>query len=76
MQAVLVLLILHATNTQTGVVAAAGPNRDSYQRCLQPPESLVEGMFVLVAPVLQVDPKAVLSLGAQLVDVFVAQPEL
>lgn len=31
---------------------------------------------MLVAPVLQVDPEAVLSLGAQLVDVFVAQPEL
>lgn len=33
-------------------------------------------MFVLVAPVLQVDPEAVLSLGAQLVYVFVPQPEL
>lgn len=31
---------------------------------------------MLVAPVLQVDPEAVLSLGAQLVDVLVAQPEL
>lgn len=31
---------------------------------------------MLVAPVLQVDPEAVLSLGAQLVYVFVAQPEL
>lgn len=33
-------------------------------------------MFVLVAPVLQLDPEAVLSLGTQLMYVFVAQPEL
>lgn len=76
MQAVLVLLVLHATNTQTWAVITAGINSNSSQQCLQPPESLVEGMFVLVAPVLQVDPEAVLSLGAQLVYVFVAQPEL
>lgn len=31
---------------------------------------------MLVAPVLQVDAEAVVSLGAQLMDVFVAQPEL
>lgn len=76
MQAVLVLLVLHATNTQTRAVIAAGINSTGSQRCLQPPESLVEGMFVLVAPVLQVDPEAVLSLCAQLMYVFVAQPEL
>ena len=75
-QAVLVLLILHATNTPTRAVSAAGTNRYGSRRCRQPPESLVEGMLVLVAPVLQVDPEAVLSLGAQLVYVFVAQPEL
>lgn len=33
-------------------------------------------MLVLVGPVLQVDPEAVLALGAQLVYVLVAQPEL
>lgn len=33
-------------------------------------------MFVLVAPILQVDAEAVVSLGAQVVYVFVAQPEL
>lgn len=70
------LLVLHATNTQTRAVIAAGLNSTGSQRCLQPPESLVEGMFVLVAPVLQVDPEAVLSLCAQLMYVFVAQPEL
>lgn len=76
MQAVLVLLVLHATSTQRRALITAGTNSNSSPQCLQPPESLVEGMFMLVAPVLQVDPEAVLSLGAQLVYVFVAQPEL
>lgn len=40
------------------------------------PEALVEGMFMLDAPVFQVDAEAVVSLGAQLMDVIVAQPEL
>lgn len=39
-------------------------------------EALVEGMFVLVAPVFQVDAKTVVSLGAQVMYVVVAQPEL
>lgn len=43
---------------------------------MQRPEALVEGVLVLVAPVLQVDAEAVLALAAQVVDVVVAQPEL
>lgn len=42
----------------------------------QGPEALVEGMFLLVAPVLQVDAEAVVSLAAQFMDVFVSKPEL
>lgn len=44
--------------------------------CKCQPEALVQGMFVLVAPVLQVNAKAVVSLGAQVMYVVVAQPEL
>lgn len=39
-------------------------------------EALVEGMFVLMAPVFQVNAKTVVSLGAQVMYVVIAQPEL
>ena len=40
------------------------------------PEALIEGVFVLVAPVLQVNAEAVVSLSAEVVGVIVAQPEV
>lgn len=42
---------------------------------LDRPEALVEGMFVLVVPVLQVNAEAVFSLGGQLMYVVITQPE-
>lgn len=88
METVLMLLIFHTANTHTHTQNRTIGNyvRENSWFCMcfttvctgawQQPEALVHSMFVLVAPVLQVDAETVVSLGAQVMYVFVAQPEL
>lgn len=89
METVLMLLIFHTAHTHTHIYR--GTVR-SYARVVYGracvchllahlartdwPEALVEGVFVIVAPVLQVNSEAVVSLGAQVMYVVIAQPEL
>ena len=78
-ETVLMLLILHTAHTsvkqEIQMVVHVSPTW-LHTWTWHWPEALVDGVFVLVAPVLQVYPEAVVALGAQVVYVVIAQPEL